>query len=195
MSVPLTIEYNVINVLQVPVGGLNTPNLTNWATLQSSLLTPTTVYCWIPPPLITSSASNPIGPPVAGAVGAVNLGDPTTPPDFYDLVAAVDKVLTMDPSPGAASLETQTGPLTSAQCNEIASELIYERYTDPPPDPSSTAMFPAGASTPPPVPPPSIEIFYTSTQNQQPISVLQGMTYVSFICLNLNLSTIAKSLR
>jgi hypothetical protein len=176
VSVPLTIEYNVINVQQVPTSGLNTLNLTDWATLQSSSLTPTTVYCWIPPPLITSPASNPTGPPVAGAVGVVNLRDPTTPPDFYDLVAAVDKVLAMDPSPGAASLETQTAPLTSAQCNEIASELIYERYTDPPPDPTSTATLPIGMTQPP-----SIEIFYTSTLNQKPIGALPDMTFVRHV--------------
>jgi hypothetical protein len=145
VPVPVEIEYNII---PTSLGAGNTiNNATNtysWATgLAASL------YVWVPAPLPSNS------------IGFVPPGNSFTPPNFYTLAAAVDKVLAKDSPLTATSLETLTVPLTIAQCGEIASELMYERVSDPPPDvPVVTEPFTS---------PTVLEQFYTSTLNQAQI--------------------------
>jgi hypothetical protein len=58
------------------------------------------------------------------------------PPSFKDLYGAIDQVLKSGDHPTTApSLENLTVPLTVAQSSEIASEIIYNRWINPPPTP------------------------------------------------------------
>jgi hypothetical protein len=58
-------------------------------------------------------------------------------------------------------LETMTDPLTVAQCSEIASEIMYERTTDPPPAP----QLPNGNG---------IELFYDTSLNTNTVDGNSG---------------------
>jgi hypothetical protein len=81
---------------------------------------------------MTASAYATIPPvPPAGTVAPVQLlSDDGTPPAFADLAAAIDDVLALDP--GATSLAAHA-PLTTAQSNDIAAELVWNRGYNPPP--------------------------------------------------------------
>lgn len=155
VPIPLIIEYNIVSVASLLPGNITTAeNTYEWATTLAASL-----YIWVPPP------------PSSTNVGSVSLGDGSTPPNFYTLAAAIDKVLAKDSPPSAPTLESLTAPLTVAQCSEIASELIYERTSDPPPDPplptsSNPAPIPQSG-----IPPPTgIELFYTTSDNTNPSS-------------------------
>lgn len=60
------------------------------------------------------------------------------PPNFEVLRDAINKVLLKDHPTGAPSVEGMTRFLTTAEAQQVASELIYNRSIDPPP----TAPFP-----------------------------------------------------
>lgn len=142
VPMPLTIEYNVIpysTLLASPPASDITanPNTYSWA-----LGLPTTLYSWLPKA------------PPSGSIASVVLSDASTPPNFFSLVSAIDLVLAADPPPTCPKLENMQLPLTVAQCSEIASEIMYERVSDPPP--------------PPPLPgsAPGIELFYDTSLNQ-----------------------------
>jgi hypothetical protein len=135
----VTIEYNIINVQQLDISLAQ--NTYAWA---AEL--PASLYNWIPPPFPA---------PLSNVVGSIVLGDLTTPPNFYTLASAVDAVLAKDSPSPATSLATLKAPLTMAQCSEIASELTYERNTDPPPEPPLPSQ-----------PPNGIELLYTAPDNQ-----------------------------
>lgn len=57
------------------------------------------------------------------------------PPSFHTVREAINKVLAKDQTIGAPSLEAMTAFLTTAQAQQIASELTYNRSLDPPPTP------------------------------------------------------------
>jgi hypothetical protein len=167
VAMPLTIEYNIIAYSMLdatpPASDITgNPNTYAWA-----LQLPVSLYSWLPPP------------PPSASVASVVLGDPSTPPNFFTLAAAINLVLAADPPPGCTELEKMKDPLTVAQCSEIASEIMYERSTDPPP--------------PPPIPSPfGIELFYDTSLNQKltdpsnsnsPTWV--GQFFVSLFCRNL----------
>jgi receptor-binding and translocation channel-forming TcA subunit of Tc toxin/ABC toxin-like protein len=69
-------------------------------------------------------------PPGPLPPGPVTLPADGTPPGFADLVTAIDAVLAADP--GGTTLATQP-PLTMPQCQQIASELTWNRVVYPPP--------------------------------------------------------------
>jgi len=173
VSMPLTIEYNII---PSSVPDISTaPNTYDWVT--GTL--PASLYTWIPPP------------PPSNNIASVNLGDPSTPPNFYTLSAAVDKVLALDAPSSAPSLESLTLPLTIAQCSEIASEITYERHTDPPPEPT----LPPGPSAPTGTKV-DVGLLYTTTTNQGPIPTgSSGLTYVrDFVVFNRSLVIVSNIL-
>lgn len=55
------------------------------------------------------------------------------PPSFKVLHDAINDVLQKDHPDGAGSLEDMTGFLTTAECRQIAEELVNNRTLDPPP--------------------------------------------------------------
>ncbi|HEV2375325.1 MAG TPA: hypothetical protein VGS19_24595, partial [Streptosporangiaceae bacterium] len=70
-------------------------------------------------------------PPVSSGKLALDLSPNGPPPAFGALVTAIDKVLADDPG-GGAKLATHA-PLTLGQCQQIASEIIWDRSYYPPP--------------------------------------------------------------
>ncbi len=69
---------------------------------------------------------------VSGTLTHLDLPADGQPPNFVDLKRAIDQVLSLDP--GGTGLE-QAAPLTPAQCRLIASEIVWNRKTFPPPVP------------------------------------------------------------
>jgi hypothetical protein len=73
------------------------------------------------------------------------------PPSFDTLRDAINMVLSKDQTIGAPSVEAMTTFLTSAQAQQIASELIYNRILDPPPKPplpTASLAIPIGGQAP-----------------------------------------------
>ncbi|KAI9162987.1 insecticidal toxin complex protein [Paramyrothecium foliicola] len=64
------------------------------------------------------------------------------PPSFEILSLAVNGVLRKDHPPGAPSLEAMTAFLSTAECQQIAAELVNNRTIDPPPQ----APYPTAAA-------------------------------------------------
>lgn len=80
------------------------------------------------------------------------------PPAFAPLQAAVNKVLELDHPLTAPSLLRITEPLSIAQCSQIASAIVYNRWLSPPPAPPD----PDGDDI-------ALENMYTSPANPLPM--------------------------
>lgn len=132
ISLPVNVEYNITALSTTTIQSLD--NTAQWP--QS--LFPST-YLFLPAPLPSDS------------IAAVTLGNAASPPNFYILAAAIDKVLKLDHPAAIPTLETAVAKstLSISQCQEIAEEIEYERTTDPAP-----------------APPYSIESMYTTPDNQ-----------------------------
>lgn len=128
-----TVEYNIITSL---MPSAPTAQLT-WFT--HSLVTagpppkfsvdytvPTSALLYLPPASVGTLPAN---------AGYINLGNAGQPPNFDDLVTAIDAVLALDSPSTATQLKSLTEPLSVAQCTEIAAEIIYNRVVNPPPKP------------------------------------------------------------
>ena len=123
VNIPVTnIDYNIVCVQM----NLSLNPFDYVAAAESS-------YIYIPP------LPQPLPPDTAGYVAP---SPPGEAPDFTNLSAAITKVLTGDHPTRAPSLAAITQPLTIAQANEVASEIVYNRWINPPPVPNPTSNAP-----------------------------------------------------
>jgi hypothetical protein len=139
------IEYNVQNVW----GPADLTLLSGTDSLSFQQLA-ATAYVQIPP-VTTPGASS------------VQLRSDGQPPNFGNLVTAIDAVLAGDHPANAPTLEKMTQPLTIAQCQEIASEMIYDRAVNAPPLPQGSE---------------DIGWYYTAGYNTQTADSNSKQTYV-----------------
>jgi hypothetical protein len=142
-----TVQYNIVTS---PMPAAPTVQLT-WFThplvsagpppsFSVDYTVPTSALLYLPPA--------PVGTLPANA-GYINLGNAGQPPNFGDLVTAIDAVLALDSPSTATQLKLLTEPLSIAQCTEIAAEIIYNRVVSPPPEPGGF-----------------LETLYTTPENQ-----------------------------
>ena len=151
----LTIGYNIKSVfVPLPLPTKQADWTSHLSATSVDYVFPTSAYISIPPP--------PAGE-IQTDAAFLNLGRAGQPPNFGPLAAAIDKVLALDSPVTARSLNALTEPLTKAQCEEIASEIVYNRIIDPPPEPGG-----------------NLEELYTVPDNKKsPPDSGQGQTWVS----------------
>jgi hypothetical protein len=86
--------------------------------------------------------------PAAGldpALAHVDISATGQPPPFRDLCDQISKVLAKDPGPPKDTL-AKAVPLTAAQSQQIAAEIVFDRKAEPPPDlPDGLGADPFGA--------------------------------------------------